>query len=339
MSIKRSYFKNGLILLHILFAIVGLYIYLFNYRLSENLLIQKTLNKQFILAKAGSSSVENLLKNVQNQLSSFIFSFARINESSQIDKDATRAEFIGYMQRAQLPVNGIALYDEKGTLTIIENRQDIRIGENQDFSQTAFIKWSKNPVNKDKTFISTPYVGTAGASIGKIIIIIAEPIYFGNAYKGTLAIRLLVNDFTNAFISPLISSSDEDTFVLDRHGVVIAGNKNLINQNLFTYAQQQNWSLHKDFTNKLKLALRTDSIQTTWTFQNPKEKSKLLLVGVSKIDIPNTDKDLYMIVTTSKEGITTSLRPLLGYGLVWLGFGVFTTILGGLIVILLRTSE
>jgi len=339
MSIKRSYFKNGLILLHILFAIIGLYIYLFNYRLSENILVQKTLNKQLILAKAGSFSVENLFKNVQNQLSSFTFSFARINESSQIDKDATRAEFIGYMQRSQLPVNGIALYDEKGILTIIENRQDIRIGENQDFSQTALIKWSKNPVNKDKTFISTPYIGTVGASAGKIIIIIAKPIYFGNVYKGTLAVRLLVNDFIDAFIYPLNISTDEDTFVLDKHGVVIAGNKTLTNKNLFTYAQQQNWSLHEDFTNKLGLALKTNNTQTTWTFQNPKEKSKLLLVGVSKIDIPNTDKDLYMIVTTSKDGITASLRPLLGYGLIWLGFGVFTTILGGLIVILLRTSE
>ncbi len=339
MSTKRSYFKNGLILLHILFAIIGVYIYLFNYRLSENILVQKTLNKQLILAKAGSFSVENLLKNVQNQLSSFIFSFAKINESSQIDKDATRAEFIGYMQRTQLPINGIALYDEKGTLSVIENRQDIRIGENQDFSQTAFIKWSKKPVNKDKTFISTPYIGTVGASVGKIIIIIAKPIYFGNTYKGTLAIRLLVNDFTNAFISPLISSNDEDTFVLDRHGVLIAGNKNLINQNLFIYAQQQNWSLHEDFTNKLELALKANTTQTTWTFQNPKEKANLLLVGVSKIDIPNTDNDLYMIVTTSKEGIIASLRPLLSYGLIWLGFGLLTTILGGLIVMLLRTSE
>ena len=339
MSIKRAYLKNGLILLHILFAIIGVYIYLFNYRLSENILVQKALNKQLILAKAGSYSVENLLKNVQNQLASFIFSFAKINESFQIDQNATRAEFIGYMQRAQLPVNGIALYDEKGTLTIIENRQDIRIGENQDFSQTALIKWSKNPANKDKTFISTPYIGTVGASAGKIIIIVAKPIYFGNVYKGTLAIRLLVNDFINAFIFPLISSNDEDTFVLDRYGVLIAGNKKLINQNLFTYAQHQNWSLHKDFTNKLELALKSNATQTTWTFQNPKEKPKLLLVGVSKIDIPNTDKDIYMIVTTSKEGIAASLRPLLGYGLVWLGFGVFTTTLGGLIVMLLRASE
>ncbi len=339
MFLKRSYFRNSLILLHIIFAIIGFYIYIFNYGLSENLLIQRTLAKQLILAKSGSLSVENLLKNVQSELSSFVFTFAKIDSSASIDKDTTRTAFISYMKRALPPVNGIALYDETGKLAIIENRYDIRIGENQDFSKTALILWSKKTSNRDKTFISTPYISTVGSSVGKIILVIAKPIYFGTSYKGTLAIRLLVNDFRNAFVAPLTVDSDENSLIINSSGVVLAGNTLLLNRNLFTYAQKQKWTQYNDFTNKLSLALKKENntTETTWTFQNPNEQPKVSLVGISKINIPDSDEDLYMIVTTSKDGVLTSLLPIRGYGLAWLGFGLFANIIGGAIILLLQS--
>lgn len=337
MTKKRSYLRNGLIFLHIVFAILGFYIYIFNYRLSENLLIQKTLSKQAILAKSGSLSVENLLKNVQSELTSFVFTFAKINDSASIDTGVTRKAFIAYMQRAQLPINGIALYDAQGKLSIIENRYDIRIGENQDFSKTAVILWSKNPANRDKTFISTPYIGTTGASIGKIILILAKPIYFGNTYKGTLAIRLLVNEFRNSFVTPLTADNAENSLIINSDGVVLAGNAPLLNQNIFTYAQKQKWNKYNDFISTLRMALQTNTTQATWTFQNPKEKPIVSLVGISRIDIPNSDKDLFMIVTTPQDSTIASLRPVRGYGLVWLGFGVIATIIGSALVFLLQS--
>lgn len=332
---KQSFFKNSLIVLHIFFAIIGFSIFLFNYNLSEKLLMQRTLSKQLILAKSGSSSVENLLKNTQNQLSSFVFSFAKVNESAQIDIDVTRTEFIAYMKRSQLPINGIALYDENGILSIIENKQDIRVGENQDFSRAEFIKWSKNPLNKTKVFVSTPYIGTAGASVGKIILVVAKPVYFGNKYKGTLAIRILIDDLRREFITPLTNDPDEDSFIVNSNGIFIAGLPSLINKDLYVYAKEQKWNQSQDFSQKLRAALRNNMTQTTWVFLNPKEKPKESLVGISKIDLPDTDNDLFMIITTPKDGIISALYPIRIYAFTWLGFGILTTIIGGIIVMLL----
>lgn len=331
---KQSFLKNSLIVLHIIFAIIGFYTFLFNYNLSEKLLLQKTFSNQLLLTKAGSSAIENLLKNAQNQLSSFVFSFAKINESSEIDKEATRKEFIAYMKRSQLPINGIALYDEKGILNIIENRQDIRIGENQDFSNAEFIKWSKNPLNKTKSFVSTPYIGITGASVGKIILVVAKPMYFGNKYKGTLAIRILIDDLRRDFITPLSSDPEENSFIVDSNGVLIAGLPALINRNLFNYAKEQKWNQYQDFSKKLNIAIHSNTIQTTWVFPSQKEKLKESLVGISRIDIPDTDKDLFLIVTTSKNEIISALNPIRIYAFAWLGFGIFTTIVGGIILML-----
>ncbi len=338
MKKKHLLLRNGLIFLHILFAIVGFYTYIAVYNFSENLLIQKTLNKQLILAKTGSLAVENLIKNVQSELASFVFSFAKVSEGASIDKDLTREAFAAYMQRSELPVSGIALFDENGTVAILENRAHIRTGEGEDFSQAVFTKWSKNPLNKGKIFLSTPLIGTVGASKGKIILVIAQPLYFGSKFKGTLAIRLRVEDFTKAFVTSLGSDSTEDAFIVNTNGVVIAGRAALLNKNLFDFARSEKWPNYQDYINKLASALKTKETQTTWTSKLPNEKPREMLVGISKIDIPDTDKDLYMKVATPKEGVLDSLGSLRKYGYFWLGFGVFTTIVGSLLILNLQVD-
>ena len=335
---KRRLFKNSLIFLHILFAIVGLYTYLSAYRLAENLLIQRALNKQLVLAKAGSLAVEGLLKSVQSELKAFVFSFDKSSESDIIDKDSTRAEFINYMQRAQMPINGIALFDENDKVSILENRQHIREGEGEDFSKAQFIKWSKNPENRGKVFISTPLIGTVGSSKGRIIYNVVEPLYFGNKFKGTLAIRLRVEDFTKTFVTPLFSDSTEDVFIVNTKGVVIAGKDSMLNKNLFDFANSEKWDKYQDYLNKLTLALKKTEMTTTWTSKLPNEKPREMLVGISKIDIPETDQDLYMKVATPKEGVLDSLGGLRKYGYFWLGFGVLTTIIGSLLIIRLQAD-
>ncbi len=328
MKYKFSYLKNSLILIHILFAVIGLLIYRFNYKLSEDLLIQKTLNKQIIVAKAGSLAVESLLKSVENQLSSFVFSFAKIDENLSIDKNATRAEFISYIERASLPITGIALYDDKGKLVIIENREHINTGENQDFSQYDFIEWSRNPIDKNKVFITNPYTAQSGSVIGKKIMVLAEPIYFSNRYKGALAIRVLVDDFRKAFVNPLVSEADESSFILDTNGSVITGKNIAFSKTLYS-----------EFIKNLSSEIGKNKTQNNWSFQNSLSNSNTLLVGVSKIDVPDTDRDLYMVVVSSKDEIISSLSGLRKYGFVWLSFGVLTTIAGGFFVMFLKASK
>jgi len=243
-----------------------------------------------------------------------------------------------YMQRTQLPISGIALFDENSKVSILENRLHTREGEGEDFSKAQFIKWSKDPKNKGKTFISTPLIGTVGTSKGKIIYNVVEPLYFGNKFKGTLAIRLRVEDFTKTFVTPLNIDSSEDVFIINTKGTVIAGKDSLLNKNLFDFASKEKWSNYQDYINKLNLALKKNETQVTWTSKLPNEKPREMLVGISKIDIPDTDQDLYMKVATPKEGVLDSLGGLRKYGYFWLGFGILTTIIGSILIIRLQTD-
>lgn len=336
-DIKSYHIKNILIVLHIFSAIFAFYTYFATYKLSESLLVSKITNRQLIMAKSGSTALENLQKNIQNQLFSFKFSFAKIADDSSIDISGTRAAFSSFIQRSSPPVGEIALYDSMGKLLIIENRRYNHTGENTDFSGSEFFKWSKNPLNRDKVYFSTPYKSISGATIGRNILILASPVYFGATYKGTLSIRLLIDDFQNAFITPITLDNKVDSFIIDKDFVVLAGNEGLLNQNLAAYAAKEKWPGYQNFTNELKKGITSNITQTTWNFKNPQEKTRTLLVGISKIDIPNTDKDLFLVVTSSKQDITSLLRPLRLFGIAWLGFGVITTTIGGLILIFLRS--
>lgn len=333
---KRYHIKNILIVLHVFSAIFAFYTYFATYKLSENLLVGKITNRQLIMAKSGSTALENLQKNIQNQLFSFKFSFAKIADDSSIDISGTRTAFASFIQKSVSPVGEIALYDSVGKLLVIENRLQTHTGENTDFSGSGFIKWSKNPVNRDKIYFSTPYKSISGATIGRNILILASPIYFGTTYKGTLSIRLLIDDFQNAFITPITLDNKVDSFIINKDFVVLAGNEGLLNQNLLTYAAKEKWPGYQNFTAELKKGITGNITQTKWNFKNPKEKTRTLLVGISKIDIPNTDKDLFLVVTSAKQDITSLLHPLRLFGVAWLGLGVVTTTIGGLILIFLK---
>lgn len=326
----------SVLLIHIFLGIIGLYSFIFNYQLTENYLIQNTEDEEVIIAQAGARSIENFFNNVSNQLSSLVFSFEKVREDTPIDKDNTRKEFARYINQAKTPVSGIAFYDESGKLSIIENVQKITTGENEDFSDEDFIKWSRDPQNRDKTFITHPFISRSGASKGKVIMAIATPLYFGNHYKGTLAIRFLVSRFKDAFISPLTSDGDEDTTIIDSNGILIAGDDKLINKNLIDYAKETRWNKYEDFIYKFKSVIQKKQSKTAWTFKFPDSPKRDYLISSSRIDIPNTDNDLYLIISTPQDKSIKLLTPIRSYGSIWAGLGILFTLLGGVIYVVIR---
>ncbi len=71
----------------------------------------------------------------------------------------------------------------------------------------------------------------------------------------------------------------------------------------------------------------------------PGEKVRSFLVGMSKIDVPNTEKDLYIVVTSSQEDVASALTPLRFYGIAWLGFGILITSTGSALILIPRYAR
>lgn len=328
----------GILLLHILIGIITLYSFIFNLQLTESYLTANSLDKQSIVARSGARSVENFFNSVVNQLYSMVFSFDKVDENAVIDKNNTREEFSRYISQAKAPISGIALYDENGKLLIIENIRKITVGENEDFSDEVFVQWSKNAANRGKIFITRPFISRSGSSKGKTIMAVATPLYFGNKYRGTLAIRFLVEQFKGAFINPLTSDLEEDTQIVDSSGTIIAGDNRIINKNLVDYAKEERWDRSDDFVSKFSSLLQKQLSKTSWTFKYPGGMAKNYLVASSRIDVPNTDSDLYLIISTVSENSSKPISPIRSYGSIWAVLSIVFTLFGGVIYIIMRRA-
>ncbi|GEM_PF-2413361 len=318
--------------IQLLFSLFGFYNYFFNYNLSRASLTQQFQDNELLLAKSGAKSIEVFMKNTINQL--IIFESNDIFET--FDDEKIRTLFRQFINNAEVPLIDIARYDKAGKLSIIENRKRIYVGEHEDFSDRDFIQWSKNPVNENKFYITAPYIARAGEAKGRTIMVIAIPSYFHHIHQGTITMRVGIDEFKKYFLDPL-GGNNEDIFILDADRNVVLGKKTLLNQNLIEYAKKTKWVGWQDFVDKLNESVNQTTGIATWNVQYPSERTRETLAAYSKIDLPSTDRDLTLFVTTVKPNIYTSLTPFFSYGTIWLGGSIIMTFIIGAILTLLKS--
>lgn len=320
----------AILALQVAFSLLGLYNFFFNFNLSKDFLLKQSLEAQIVLTRSGARSIETYMRNSINQLL-----FLEKNDIlDSPDYEKIRPVFRQFADNSDNSIADIARYDANGKLVIIENKQRIYFGEKEDFSDKNFIKWSKTAL-ENQIFITPTYIAQAGSAKGKAIIVVATPSYFSHKYSGTITIRFILNEFKKIFIDPL-GNVDEETMVIDSGGKLLIGKESLINQNLLKYGQKTNWKNSKDFVNKFKRIFSSNEGKETWFFQYPGESPKELLITYSKIDIPNTDKDLYLIITRNKPNVTSPIRPFFAYGTYWLGGGILLSFLIGLSLLFIK---
>ena len=326
----------GILLFHLILSVVGLLSYLSNFSNAEKYLLIYTSEKQQVTAKSATISIENYINSTRNQLRSLVFNFAKIDENTSVDLNVTRNEFVSFISANKGLVSEIAFYDDQGNLKILENAIHNKEGEGQNFNKTEFFLWSKDPKNANRIFISSPFTGKIGSSKNKVLMIIATPVYFGSRFKGTVSIRFLLQDFSNAYIYPLSTNLFDSALIVNSDGQIIAGNTYFVNKNLISYAKSKNWKQSKAFIKTFQNILKKDKADVTWVFQYPKDVPRTYLVSSSKIDIPNTDRDLYLIVSSARSEALKPVSNLRYYGSLGIWVSLAITFIGGALYIGIR---
>lgn len=328
----------GILLIQTILSIWGLVNFLNDFKQTQTNLTQDTFAKQDIIVRAGALALEHFIYSIQDQLDLFVFSFAKTTPSSPIDLAGTQKEFFNFINRSAPPIAEIALYDENGKLIILENRQQNFTGVNEHFSDQDFIRWSKDPNSKGLTYITSPYISKAGWIKGSSIIAIATPLYFGNRFKGTVAIRILAKEFQSTFIETLSPLIEDSSFISDKEGTVISGDNRILALNLIDYAKASRWPGYEDFIQKYNQTLSSDRQNITWAFKYPLQNQDTYLVSSAKIDIPNTDKDLYLIVATSQKKFEQSVAPIKYYTSFWIWLIIIITFMLNSLYLVVRNK-
>lgn len=321
--IKKSFWilQIALLILNVVLAYNFYRVFSGNLEQSSSLLSSQVKFRELLIARASAKSTEKLFQNLESQL---LF-------QSQLNRDDFLKKYLASLDPA---VRQIALFDNQGKLRLLADRK-IENKTNVASLSAEAVSWSQAPTNKNRIYISSPFPIYLASFQGDKTIFMATPIY-ESSHSGTLAYIVSLSDLQNNFINPLGQPQYEQSIILDSRGVVVAGDANLINKNLFSYAREEKWSNYRDFLNKLHAVITKPEFQTTWTFKTNPKTVRNFLVSSNKIDVPNTDRDLYLVIIYPQSNLARVLEPLSSFGSRWLAPGLAIALISGTLLFIIR---
>lgn len=227
---QRSSVKIIFTILILIISTTALVIYLRNREISNQIFFGEVQNRELVLSKTGANSIELFF----NSLKTNVVYISKIEAISSLDEKETRAIYKDFIGRYKnFPFLTISRLDQNAKLIIAERTTGSTQGEGELYSDREYYSWVKNPANKDKVFISKPFIIRTGPSKGKYGISIATPTYSKNKFTGVASIGVVMDKFADVFVTPYRLNKSGDTFIVDKKGIVIsASNPSYVNTNL-----------------------------------------------------------------------------------------------------------
>ena len=296
LSVKK--FRYIVLVLSVVFLSLALLLYFRNRYVFENLLFQETEQRQLVIAKSGALSINLFIENADED----IRAISRLPEIYTLNVPSAEKTISGYLSGSTLSaISTIGLLDKNGKALVIYDRTGMASQVGQNFSDRDYFKWSEQPSSRGQTYITQPFVSRAGSTKGSNVIVVSSPVYNGNLYTGDLIFVISLDEFTKSFVSPLRINKGE-VFLMDENGRYIAGDNNLINVNLFNYADSNKWNNYKSFKDGLYEVVQSGNGIEKWDFKEPeKSSSETDLVGYQTIQRPGPDWYLVAAVPESSE--------------------------------------
>lgn len=273
---------------------INLVLALRNDQIQRELLLIQTHNRQLVQARSGAQTVKLFLKDLEIQL----LTLSQVPDVVLLDEQKTRERFENLIDQAEdTPFIGIGSLDKDGKAKIITNRERMSVGEGTNFSEREYFKWAKDPLNKGKIYITSPFISQAGISKDKNVLALITPVYYNDEFNGIIIFAVLLNDFSDKFIEPLRIYQAGQSVLIQQDGLVIAGDGKLLNKNIFNYVQNINKNIFSE-----------DEGAINWVFQYPEDGAKEQIVTFKRINIDHQSWTLFII--NNKDIINSYLEPL-----------------------------
>lgn len=237
----KSYFKGFLrystqkfnfliIFLSAIFVSLGIGLYFFYARVSESAIVEQTLHRQQVIARAGAVSMDSFFELLSAQL--VIFSknpdIVNVGENTQVVLDLFVDRY------ADSPFSGVILTDGKGLVLFNANR-DRRPDVGMDVSDRDYFSWARG-AGAGEVFVSNAVISKVGSSKGKFVVVVATPVYENNEFQGVLAAGVVLSELAETYLTPLKFSENTRVYLIGPTGVMLhAPQEKFIGVNYFDY--------------------------------------------------------------------------------------------------------
>lgn len=186
----------------------------------ENLIVRETQKRELAIGISQCEVIDSFIKGITTN----IFIFSKTKAVIENDHKSTEELFNSYLAEAPFPVNGLSRLDEKGIARVYVDREKILDGRNQNFSDREYFKYTKEPENKNKIYISSAFKSRAGSSKDKFVFVTAVPIYDGNNFKGTIVLATRIDRFGKQLLTMGKVGKHMKSFLISKNGQIVAAN-------------------------------------------------------------------------------------------------------------------
>lgn len=299
---KRGVIKIAFLIVFVILGSLALFVYLSHWDISEKIISSESENRQLVLARSAADSMEIFIRYLESHLTTLnkVDSVASLNEK---ESRPILEEFID--EFADTPLVGIAQFDKSGKAKVIANRSRMRTGEGGDFSDRPYFMWAKDLSNRDKKYLGDPFMSRAGISSGKMVISLATPVYYKDKFNGAIAMIVSFDDFSEKFIQPARIYKFGHVFIFDPEGKIIAGDNELLGENVLEYARNTKWDGWQDFVSKFEVMKLSKEGKTTWAYKHPTKDTEDTIVAYHKITIGS--RELILAICSPKEKVLSGL--------------------------------
>lgn len=119
------------------------------------------------------------------------------------------------------PVGGVIVIDRSGRVSANASRNGIPdVGV--DLWDRDYFVWAKT-AKKGEYFISNPIVSRVGASKNKYVAIVATPLIAEAKFNGVVALSIILEEFTDAYLHSLKASPATRIYLVNRDTTILAG--------------------------------------------------------------------------------------------------------------------
>lgn len=221
-NLKIGYFYWMTAVVAVAGLVAAIALFWINEKEGEKQMVERLKSRELVVARAGAMSISDFLESRKEKL--LLLSMV---ESIQAQEEERGREVIRQFidETKDKPLSGIARVDKEGKIVWSENADRIKVEENVDISDRSYFLWTQKQGKKGEVFISEPMAARSGIYKGKLVVVMATPVFYQDQFNGLVFIAFPVEALTERYVLPLTILSRFESMIIASDETILASSK------------------------------------------------------------------------------------------------------------------
>lgn len=220
---------------------------------AERVMVERVKVQEQTLARAGALAIDEFFRARKTKLL-LLAEFEVIKAGRE--KEGREKLRLMVEQLKDGPLASVARVSQDGKSLWLDNIKHEKMEEKIDVTDRDYFLWAKEQKKPGGVFVSQPIIARSGPAKGKLVIVMASPVFYQEEFNGLVFISFPLSDLTQKYIAPLPFSPRAKSLVIASDGTIVASTiPEAVGQNALEYAKQGEQKGRQEYLAMTKEAL------------------------------------------------------------------------------------